>query len=537
MSVPAAALGSVRLSRALQSRMGCLRSLHAAGSGSELRPGASSVRRNLDVQTTTDTGRLKTIDDLPGPSMSSSLYLMLFKGYSEKSHLMQVLQKNQHGPIWRSKYGSFEMVNVASPEFIAQVIRQEGRYPVRVDMSHWKDYMDLRGHDYGLHTSSGTEWYQIRKQLNPKMLKLGEVSVYASSIQEVVGDMLQRIEVLRCRSQDQATVPDMAAELYKFGFEAVSSILFETRLGCLQEDIPKDTLRFIAAVNTMLMLSDAVLFTPRWSRSILPFWKRFVQAWDVLCSVGQKLIDKRMAEIEARVRSGEPADGLYLSYLLSSEKLSRSQIYITITELLVGGVDTTSNTLTWTLYHLARDQRAQELLYGEVNSVCPNKREPTTDDLSRLPYLRAVIKETLRLYPVVPGNGRYVTENEVIVGDYWFPKKTQFHLCHFAVCHDEAMFPNPEEFVPERWLRSQTPGCPAPSFDKPQPYSYVPFGVGVRACVGKRVAEMEMHFALSRMMQHYKVKPEKGAPIVHPNTRILMIPEKPINLRFLPRAE
>ncbi|XP_034469206.1 sterol 26-hydroxylase, mitochondrial [Hippoglossus hippoglossus] len=536
MNVPAAAVGSVRLSRALQSRMECLRTLHAARRGAELRPGASSVRRNVDVQKTTDTGRLKTIDDLPGPSVSTNLYWMLFKGYSEKMHLMQVLQKNLHGPIWRSKYGSFEMVNVASSEFIAQVIRQEGRYPVRVEMSHWKDYMDLRGHDYGLHVSPGPDWYQIRKHLNPKMLKLGEVSAYASTIQQVVGDMVQRIEVLRCRSQDQATVPDMAAELYKFGFEAVSSILFETRLGCLQEDIPKDTLRFIAAVNTMFKLSDAVLFTPRWSRSILPIWKRFVQAWDVLCSVGQKLIDKRMAEIEAQVRSGEQADGLYLSYLLSSEKMSRSQIYITITELLLGGVDTTSNTLTWTLYHLARDERAQELLYGEVNSVCPNKREPTTDDLKSMPYLRAVIKETLRLYPVVPGNGRYVTENEVIVGDYWFPKKTQFHLCHFAVCHDEAVFPNPEQFVPERWLRSQMPGWPARGFYKHQPYSYIPFGVGVRACLGKRVAEMEMHFALLRLMQHYKLKPEKGATVVHPKTRVLMVPEKPINLRFLPRS-
>nr|XP_019959630.1 PREDICTED: sterol 26-hydroxylase, mitochondrial-like [Paralichthys olivaceus] len=528
MNTLAAAVRPLRLSAP------CARTIPAA---QELRPGDSSIRRNLNVQTSTETGRLKTIDELPGPSIPTSLYWMLFKGYSKRMHLMQVLQKNLYGPIWRSKVGSFEMVSVASSEFIAQVIQQEGRYPVRADMSHWKDYMDLRGHDYGLHVSTGTDWYQIRKCLNPKMLKLGEVSVYASTIQQVVGDMVQRIEVLRCRSQDQATVSDMAAELYKFGFEAVSSVLFETRLGCLQEDIPHDTLKFIAAVNTMLGLSDAVFFTPRWSRSILPLWKRFVQAWDDLCSVGQKLIDRRMAEIVAQVRSGEPADGLYLSYLLSSEKLTRSQIYITLTELLLGGVDTTSNTLTWTLYHLARDERAQELLYRQVNSVCPNKREPTTDDLSRMPYLKAVIKETLRLYPVVPGNGRYVTENEVIVGDYWFPKKTQFHLCHFAVCHDEATFPNPEQFTPDRWLRSVTSGWLPQSLNKHRPYSYIPFGVGVRACVGKRLAEMEMHFALSRLMQHYKVKPEEGATIVHPKTRVLLIPEKPINLRFLPRAE
>lgn len=56
--------------------------------------------------------------------------------------------------------------------------------------------------------------------------------------------------------------------------------------------------------------------------------------------IGQKLIDRRLAEIEAQVRSDQPAEGLYLTYLLSSDKLTRSEVYITVTELLLGGVDT-----------------------------------------------------------------------------------------------------------------------------------------------------------------------------------------------------
>ncbi|TRZ03191.1 hypothetical protein DNTS_035354, partial [Danionella cerebrum] len=56
-------------------------------------------------------------------------------------------------------------------------------------------------------------------------------------------------------------------------------------MGCLQEEIPKDTLRFIAAVNDMLALSESVLFFPRWTRHIFPFWKQFVKAWDDLYDV------------------------------------------------------------------------------------------------------------------------------------------------------------------------------------------------------------------------------------------------------------
>lgn len=163
------------------------------------------------------------------------------------------------------------------------------------------------------------------------------------------------------------------------------------------------------------------------------------------------------------------------------------------------------------------------------------------------------------------------------------PPQTQFHLCHYVVCHDQDEFADPERFLPQRWLRPQGPGgrslsgCP-----QHHPYSFIPFGVGVRACVGKRVAEMEMHFALSRvsgsgwrlhppgsilsfifsfftlfylfllfyftvcfklsnflsfqLMQHYEVQLEDEHTTVEPKTRTLLIPSRPINLRFLPRA-
>ncbi|KAL2087864.1 hypothetical protein ACEWY4_016692 [Coilia grayii] len=485
--------------------------------------------RQFNVETASSE-KYKTIDDLPGPSLATTAYWLFIKGYADKSHAMQVEHKRLYGPIWRSRFGPFDLINVATAPLIAQVIRQEGRYPVRTIMAHWKEYRDLRGQAYGIHVDTGPEWYRLRSALNPKMLKLKEVPAFVPVIHDVVSDLLSRLETLRLRSPNNVTVCDVAAELYKFGFEGISSILFETRLGCLQEEIPVDTLRFISATNNMLRLSESVIFFPRWTRTVLPFWKQFVQAWDDLYDVAQGLINKKLCEVERKVKAGEEVEGMYLTYLLSSGKLTKEELYITITEILLGGVDTTSNTLSWTLYHLAQSPEMQERLRREVTSVCPNKREPTSDDLTNMPYLKAVIKEILRLYPVVPGNGRFTLENEVIVDNYWFPKESQFHLCHYAACHDEAEFPEPERFMPERWLRG------TPSQSQHHPYSFIPFGVGVRACLGKRVAELEMYFALSRIMQHYRILPCEGASVIQPKTRTLLIPSKPINLQFLPVA-
>uniref|UniRef100_A0A3Q3XN99 Uncharacterized protein n=1 Tax=Mola mola TaxID=94237 RepID=A0A3Q3XN99_MOLML len=472
----------------------------------------------------------RTVDDLGGPSFLTTLNWLFVKGYFMTTQQMQIEHSKIYGPLWKSTYGPLVVVNVASPELIEQVLRQEGRHPLRTDMPHWRTYRELRNQAHGPLTEMGPKWQRIRSILNPQMLKPRHVSAYSDAINEVVTDFIRHVARLRETNGGGVMVNDLAGELYKFAFEGISSVLFENRMGCMNEVVPEETQKFIFCVGDMFRLSSVVILFPKSSWPYLPFWKQFVEAWDYLFKVTEKLVQKKMDEIQDKVHLQQSMEGAYLTHLLLSEQMTMTEILASITELLLAGVDTTSNTVSWSLYLMARNPEIQEQLYQEVIRVCPGDKVPNSDDIAGMPYLKAVIRETLRLYPVVPGNARVTVENEIVVGDYVFPKKTLFHLCHYCVSHDENVFPEPLSFQPQRWLRGTE------DKSKQHPFGSVPFGFGIRACLGRRVAELEMHLLLSRLIKHYELRPDPAGTQVMPITRTLLCPAKPINLQFVDRG-
>lgn len=470
---------------------------------------------------------MKTLDDLPGPSLLSNLYWFFIRGYLLHTHELQLIYKKRYGPWWKSEIGKYRMVNIADPAILEVMLRQEGKYPLRNEIDLWRLHRELRKLSYGPFTERGQKWHALRTVLNQKMLKPREAKCYAGSINEVISDFMARLQELRRQSPSGETVNDMANELYRFAFEGVSYIVFETRIGCLEKHIPPETQKFIDSIVQMFKNSVYVTYLPQWTRRVLPYWNLYMDGWDNVFNFGKKLVDKKMSEIQSRLESGEEVQGEYLTYLLSSGKLTLPEVYGSVCELLLAGVDTTSNTLCWSLYHLARDLKLQQTLYDEVIKAVPMDRIPVADDITRMPLLRAVIKETLRLYPVVPTNARVVNESEVVIGDYKFPKNTLFVLSHYAIARDEANFKDPEKYYPQRWLRD--------GGMTHHPFSSLPFGYGLRACVGKRIAELEMHLALSRIIRTFEVKPDANVKNVKSIARIVLSPSKKINLRFIER--
>ncbi|XP_068102142.1 sterol 26-hydroxylase, mitochondrial-like [Hyperolius riggenbachi] len=432
--------------------------------------------------------------------------------------------------MWKSDNGMYtNVVNIADVDLVESLLRQEGKYPMRANMKLWKDHRDLRDFAYGPFIEDGHQWHKLRTVLNQRMLKPAEAVHYTGTVNEVVTDFLTMLDDLRKETPSGVMVNDIANVLYRFAFEGISYILFESRIGCLEKTIPPESQKFIDSIGAMLKYSVFVTILPVWTQNLLPFYRKFLKNCDSIFAFGNKLIDQKLEKIQACLERGEEVQGEYLTYLLSSGKLTNKEVSGSIPELLLAGVDTTSNTLSWALYHLARDPDTQQSLYQEVTSIVPGDGVPTAEDLAKMPLLKAVIKETLRMYPVLPSNSRVIAEKSITIGGYRFPKDTLFALSHYQISRDENNFPEPNKFLPLRWLRDNK--------IKNNPFSSIPFGYGVRACLGRRIAELEMYLALSRIMKKYEVRPDPRGGEVTPMARVVLTPSRPINLQFLKRPD
>ncbi|XP_018408082.1 PREDICTED: sterol 26-hydroxylase, mitochondrial-like isoform X4 [Nanorana parkeri] len=470
---------------------------------------------------------MKTFDDLPGPSLLTCIYWLFLRGYLLYTHELQDIFKKKYGPISKTSLGVYSAVQITDADLLETLLRQEGKYPMRADKHPWKDYRYLRNLACGPLTEEGHRWYTLRTVLNKRMLKPAEAALYNGAMNEVVTDFLSSLDVLRKETPSGVMVNDIANIFYRFAFEGISYILFETRIWCLGKQIPPESQKFIDSIGAMMKYTVYMSILPAWAKNVLPYHRLYVQQWDNIFEFGSKMIDQKMEKIQARLDRGEEVQGEYLTYLLSSGKLTDEEVNGSVVELLLAGVDTTSNTLSWALYHLARDPETQESLYQEVNDIVPGDAIPTAEDIAKMSLMKSVIKETLRLYPVLPGNSRTNVEQDITLGGYWFPKGTLFGLNHFQMSRDEANFPQAHKFLPQRWL----PGNKV----KNNPFSSIPFGYGVRACVGRRIAELEMYLTLSRIIKKYEIRPDPRGVEVSGMARAVLTPSRPINLQFLMR--
>ena len=174
-----------------------------------------------------------------------------------------------------------------------------------------------------------------------------------------------------------------------------------------------------------------------------------------------------------------------------TDKQLRDEIFT----LFTAGHETTANALTFTWFLLARHPEA-ERLHEEVDRGLAG-RAPTAADVERLPYARAVLSESMRLYPPAWIVTRQAKHDLEVAGKR-IPAGGVVMMSQWVTHRDRRWWPQPDEFRPARWL-SET------DFERPR-YAYFPFGGGPRSCIGEFFARMEATLIIAAVARHWRME-------------------------------
>ena len=206
-----------------------------------------------------------------------------------------------------------------------------------------------------------------------------------------------------------------------------------------------------------------------------------------------------IAHIKARRASGKITP--YLSQVIDSEDKSLGRP-LTDSELaeesmggMIGGSGTTGNAFTYLLWACLQDPRVVNALQTEIDDAFPDliltrKNVPPYLVTSKLPYLQATIKETLRLYPTICATLPRTVIADVTLEGTFVPKGVVVGMQNYTIHRDPTAFPDPESFKPERWLVKD-------GNEKLRNQAFTPFSVGSRQCIGSNLAELELTLAAS----------------------------------------
>ncbi|MBD2465080.1 cytochrome P450 [Oscillatoria sp. FACHB-1407] len=227
------------------------------------------------------------------------------------------------------------------------------------------------------------------------------------------------------------------------------------------------------------------------------------------------------AEIRDRQQRPDPTRNDILTLLMSArddtgQPLTEQELRDELITLLLAGHETTASALSWAFYWVHKLPTVQDKLRSELDRL-GNCAEP--EEIARSPYLTAVCQETLRIYPVTLTTGVRVLQSPLEVMGYHLEAGMVLFPCTYLVHQREDLYPNPQEFKPERFLQRQF-----------APYEYLPFGGGNRYCIGAAFAMLEMKLVLATILRDWQLALPSSQPVKPVRRGLTLAPQGHLKL-------
>lgn len=367
-----------------------------------------------------------------------------------------------YGPILKEEYEWRKpVVHLIRPDDFEQVFRSQGLYPhrpVNEFVCHYRRRNTDKYANVGISNQLGEEWFEQRKLLAPVMLKLGALDVYLPQLAEICDDLVNYIQQIGSRLNDNCVqISDLQSTTYRLSLESICMLCLDSRMGCLSDERPLnskdsgkggkdrredkhsndeelrselendrgDGFRLIEATRDLFSSYQELYYSPPlWKLFETKAYQRYVQSEDAIYQIADKYVGRALIKLKADQSNGQSSgQSSLLKTLLSLKEIDERDVRTLIIDFISGGINTTSNSLSFILLHLANNPDAQSKLFAEIKSVLAgNSIGITGQHLNQMKYLKACIKESFRLNSTIPCLVRLLPE-EIVLNGYRIPAK------------------------------------------------------------------------------------------------------------------
>uniref|UniRef100_A0A8C8VEN0 Steroid 17-alpha-hydroxylase/17,20 lyase n=1 Tax=Pelusios castaneus TaxID=367368 RepID=A0A8C8VEN0_9SAUR len=471
--------------------------------------------------------RAKYPRSLPSlPIIGSLLHLA---GNPQLHLLFHSLQK-KYGSLYSLRMGSHYVVVVNHYLHAKEVLLKKGKIFGGRPHTVTTDLLTRNGKDIAF-ASYSPLWKFQRKQVHAALAMFGKGSVALEKI--ICREAAALCETLNA-SQD--ALLNMALELTRAVTNVVCSLCFSScyRRGDAEFEAMLQYNQGIVNTVARESLLDTFPWLQFFPNKDLALLKRCIKDRD-------QLLQKKFEEHKAAPSSSLTSNlmDVLLRTKLNMEnnnsrpgqqlELTDDHLLMTVADIFGAGVETTTTVLKWAVLFLLHYPEVQGKIQEELDQKIGFARFPQLGDREQLPYLEATISEVLRIRPVAPLLIPHVALTDSSIGEYAIPKGARVVINLWSIHHDEKEWEKPGEFNPGRFLDEQGKRLSSPS------PSYLPFGAGIRVCLGEILAKMELFLFLAWILQRFTLEPPAGQPLPEPDGNfgvVLQVPPFTVKARL-----
>jgi cytochrome P450 len=404
-----------------------------------------------------------------------------------------------------------DLVICNSPETVAEAFVAQHEQFQRKSPQHRHALAPLLGD--GLFVSDGALWRERRRVVAP-VTHASRLPELAPAITEAAAE---RAAAWRRHPPD---VPlDVLGEMGRLTAEIICRTIFGRGLGT---EAARDVVGAFAEYQDLVDQTDLL------SLAGLPDWLPRPRGRRIRAAVARihGVVDRLIAEIlDGGAEEASLIRAMSEAVVPGTDRpMDRRAFRNEAIVLFMAGHETTANVLAWALFILSQDARSSARLTAELTQVLAG-RAATLDDLPSLPFARAVIEETMRLYPPVPLLSREAIAPGTIAGRE-VKKGTIILVAPWLLHRRPQLWHQPDAFVPDRFM----PGAP-----KPSRHAYVPFSVGPRVCTCQHLGLAEAVICLATLFQAVDLRLAPGAEVM-PVARLTLRPGDALPMLLRPRG-